>query len=184
MTFSSPPTARLRASAFPTTTGFPADREGLTFADATSAAFAQRLDWAKIDVCTFSWQKVLGGEAAHGMLVLSPRAISRLESYTPAWPLPKIFRLTKGGKFIKEVFEGETINTPSMLALEDYLDALSWAQSVGGLDGLIARADANAGATFDWTARTPWIANLAVIAGNALQHVGVPALRRQGRSRR
>ena len=140
----------------------PAGRAGLTFADATSAAFAQDLDWSKIDVCTFSWQKVLGGEAAHGMLVLSPRAVARLESYTPAWPLPKIFRLTKGSKFMKEVFEGETINTPSMLALEDYLDALSWAQSVGGLQGLITRADANAQAIFDWTARTPWIANLAV----------------------
>ena len=141
----------------------PADRQGLTFADATSAAFAQALDWAKIDVCTFSWQKVLGGEAAHGMLILSPRAVARLESYTPAWPLPKIFRLTKGAKFMAEVFEGETINTPSMLALEDYLDALAWAQSVGGLGGLIARADANAAAIHDWTARTPWIANLAVV---------------------
>ena len=140
----------------------PADREGLTFADATSAAFAQDLDWSKIDVATFSWQKVLGGEAAHGMLVLSPRAIARLESYTPAWPLPKIFRLTKSAKFMKEVFEGETINTPSMLALEDYLDALKWAEGIGGLKALIARADANAGAIFDWTAKTPWIANLAV----------------------
>ena len=140
----------------------PATREGLTFADATSAAFAQDLDWSKIDVCTFSWQKVLGGEAAHGMLVLSPRAIARLESYTPAWPLPKIFRLTKGGKFMKEVFEGETINTPSMLALEDYLDALAWAEKIGGLKALVARADANAGAIFDWTAKTPWVANLAV----------------------
>lgn len=140
----------------------PADREGLTFADATSAVFAQSLDWSKIDVCTFSWQKVLGGEAAHGMLVLSPRAVARLESYAPAWPLPKVFRLTKGGKFMKEVFEGETINTPSMLALEDYLDALSWAESVGGLKGLIQRADANAQAIFEWTERTPWIANLAV----------------------
>ncbi len=141
----------------------PANREGLTFADATSAAFAQQLDWSKIDVCTFSWQKVLGGEAAHGMLVLSPRAVARLESYTPTWPLPKIFRLTKGGKFMKEVFEGETINTPSMLALEDYLDALAWAESVGGLRGLTARADANAQVIFDWTAKTPWIANLAVV---------------------
>jgi phosphoserine aminotransferase len=140
----------------------PTDRGGLTFADATSAAFAQALDWSKIDVCTFSWQKVLGGEAAHGMLVLSPRAIARLESYTPAWPLPKIFRLTKGGKFMKEVFEGETINTPSMLALEDYIDALKWAESIGGLKSLIARADGNAQAIFDWAARTPWIANLAV----------------------
>jgi phosphoserine aminotransferase len=141
----------------------PSNREGLTFADATSAAFAQDLDWSKIDVCTFSWQKVLGSEAAHGMLVLSPRAIARLESYTPAWHLPKIFRLTKGGKFMAEVFEGETINTPSMLALEDYLDALSWAEKIGGLKSLIARADANAQAIFDWTAKTPWITNLAVV---------------------
>jgi phosphoserine aminotransferase len=141
----------------------PADRQGLTFADATSAAFAQPLDWSKIDVCTFSWQKALGGEAAHGMLVLSPRAIARLESYAPAWPLPKIFRLTKGGKLMKEVFEGETINTPSMLALEDYLDALAWAERIGGLEALMARADANARTIFEWTERTPWIANLAVV---------------------
>ncbi|MGE3064360.1 MAG: phosphoserine transaminase [Hyphomicrobiaceae bacterium] len=140
----------------------PADRQGLTFADATSAAFAQAIDWAKIDVLTFSWQKVLGGEAAHGMLVLSPRAVERLESYTPAWPLPKIFRLVKGGKFMREVFEGETINTPSMLALEDYLDTLAWAQSIGGLKALQARADANAKVLFDWVERTPWIENLAV----------------------
>ena len=140
----------------------PASRDGLTFADATSAAFAQELDWSKIDVATFSWQKVLGGEAAHGMLVLSPRAVARLETYSPAWPLPKIFRLTKGAKFMREVFEGETINTPSMLALEDYLDALAWAEKIGGLKALIARADANANAIFDWTAKTPWIANLAV----------------------
>ena len=140
----------------------PHERAGLTFSDATSAAFAQAIDWSKIDVGTFSWQKALGGEAAHGMLILSPRAVARLESYTPSWPVPKIFRLTKGGKFMKEVFEGETINTPSMLALEDYLDALRWAESVGGLKGLMARADANAAAIFDWTAHTPWIANLAV----------------------
>jgi phosphoserine aminotransferase len=140
----------------------PADRTGLTFVDATSSAFAQAADWSKIDVFTFSWQKVLGGEAAHGMLVLSPRAVERLESYTPAWPLPKIFRLTKGGKFMKEVFEGETINTPSMLALEDYLDALAWADKVGGAKSLMARADANARVLFDWVERTPWIANLAV----------------------
>jgi phosphoserine aminotransferase len=139
-----------------------ADRRGLTFADATSAVFAQVIDWAKIDVLTFSWQKVLGGEAAHGMLVLSPRAVERLESYKPAWPLPKIFRLTKGGRFMKEVFEGETINTPSMLALEDYLDALAWAESVGGLSALMRRADANAKVLFDWVERRSWIANLAV----------------------
>jgi phosphoserine aminotransferase len=138
-----------------------ADREGITICDATSAAFAQPLDWAKLDVVTFSWQKALGGEAAHGMLILSPRAVARLESYTPAWPLPKIFRMTKGGKVNRGIFEGETINTPSMLALEDYLDTLAWAKAAGGLKGLRARADANARVIHDWVARTPWIANLA-----------------------
>jgi phosphoserine aminotransferase len=138
-----------------------ADREGLAICDATSAAFAQPLDWGKLDVVTFSWQKALGGEAAHGMLILSPRAVARLESYTPPWPLPKIFRMTKGGKVNRGIFEGETINTPSMLCVEDYLDTLAWAKAAGGLKSLMARADGNAKVIHDWVARTPWIANLA-----------------------
>jgi phosphoserine aminotransferase len=138
-----------------------ADRQGLAICDATSAAFAQPLDWMKLDVATFSWQKVLGGEAAHSMLVLSPRAVERLESYKPPWPLPKIFRLTKGGKLNEGVFEGETVNTPSMLCVEDYLDALQWAKSIGGLKALMARADANAKAVATWVARTPWVDFLA-----------------------
>jgi phosphoserine aminotransferase len=139
----------------------PAKRGGLTFTDATSAIFAQSIDWTKVDVATFSWQKVLGGEAAHGMLILSPRAIERLESYTPPWPLPKIFRLTKGGKIIKGVFEGETLNTPSMLCVEDWLDTLAWAERIGGIDALYARANANSRVILDWADRTPWVENLA-----------------------
>jgi phosphoserine aminotransferase len=138
-----------------------AQRSGLAICDATSAAFAQKLDWPKLDVITFSWQKALGGEAAHGVLILSPRAAERLSSYTPPWPVPKIFRLTKGGKLIEGIFAGETINTPSMLCVEDYLDALEWAKSIGGLPALYARADANARAIADWVARTPWIDFLA-----------------------
>jgi phosphoserine aminotransferase len=138
-----------------------AKRQGLTICDATSAAFAQRLDWPKLDVVTFSWQKALGGEGAHGMLILSPRAVERLETHKPMWPLPKIFRLTKGGKLNEGIFAGETINTPSMLCVEDYLDALQWAKSTGGLTAMIARSDANAKVLSDWVAATAWVDHLA-----------------------
>jgi len=140
----------------------PADRQGLTICDATSAAFAQNLDFAKLDVVTFSWQKVLGGEGAHGMLILSPRAVERLETYTPAWPLPKIFRLTKGGKLNASIFEGATINTPSMMCVEDYIDALTWSKEIGGLEGLIKRAEGNFATIDAFVQKTPWIENLAV----------------------
>ena len=139
----------------------PTDREALTICDATSAAFAQPLDWDKLDVVTFSWQKVMGSEAGHGMLILSPRAVERLESYNPPWPLPKLFRMKKGGKINEGIFQGATINTPSMLAVEDYIDSLSWAKSIGGLPTLLQRADENAKVIWDWVAKTPWIKNLA-----------------------
>ncbi len=139
----------------------PVDREGLSFADATSGVFAYDIDWAKIDVATFSWQKVLGGEGGHGVLILGPRAVQRLESYTPAWPLPKVFRLVSKGKLTEGVFKGETINTPSMLAVEDAILALEWAKSVGGSEGLIARSDANAAALGQIVADRPWLGNLA-----------------------
>jgi phosphoserine aminotransferase len=144
-----------------------AGRKGLTICDATSAAFAQNLDFAKLDVVTFSWQKALGGEGAHGMLILSPRAVERLETYKPAWPLPKIFRITKGGKIMEGVFAGETLNTPSMLCVEDYIDTLQWAKSIGGLNALRGRANANAKAVLDWVAKTPWIENLSSNAAAA-----------------
>jgi phosphoserine aminotransferase len=146
----------------PNADAIPADRKGLTICDATSAAFAMEMDWAKLDVVTFSWQKVLGGEGGHGVLILSPRAVERLETYTPAWPLPKIFRLTSKGKISEGIFVGETINTPSMLCVEDYLVALKWAKSIGGLKGLIARSEANAKAIADFIRGKAWIANLAV----------------------
>jgi phosphoserine aminotransferase len=139
------------------------DRKGLTICDATSAVFAQDIDWRKLDAATYSWQKVLGGEAQHGMLILSPRAIDRLESYTPPWPLPKLFRMTEGGKVMEDLFEGATINTPSMLCLEDYVDALGFVESLGGLAGTIARADANAKVIGDWVAKTPWVDFAALV---------------------
>ncbi len=140
------------------------DRAGLSINDATSAVFAMAMPWAKLDVTTFSFQKVLGGEGGHGVIILGPRAVERLESYTPAWPLPKIFRLTSKGKLIEGIFTGETINTPSMLVIEDYIDALAWAEQIGGLQALMARSDANAAALAAWVERTPWVEHLAVAA--------------------
>lgn len=145
----------------PDASWIPADREGLTICDATSSAFAQDMDFSKLDVVTFSWQKVLGGEGAHGVIILGPRAVARLESYTPPWPMPKIFRMTSGGKLIAGIFEGETINTPSMLCVEDYIISLEWAQSIGGLKGLRARADANAGVIAKWIETRPFAHHLA-----------------------
>ena len=139
----------------------PDDRDGLTLCDATSAAFAMDLPWDKLDIVTWSWQKVLGGEAQHGMLVLSPRAVERLESYAPPWPMPKIFRLTKGGKLNEDIFKGSTINTPSMLCVEDHLDALAWSQDIGGVDALIARSNDNFGVIDAWVAKSDWAAFLA-----------------------
>ncbi len=147
----------------PNSDWIPADREGLTLCDATSAVFAQDIDFTKIDVLTFSWQKVLGGEAAHGMLILSPRAFERLETYQPAWPIPKILRLKGPSGVLRDAFEGITINTPSMLCVEDYADALRWIENTGGMPSLLARADANATAIYDWVARTPWIKVLAAV---------------------
>ncbi|HMF06368.1 MAG TPA: phosphoserine transaminase [Methylocella sp.] len=138
-----------------------ANRKGLTICDATSAAFGQRLEWDKLDATTFSWQKALGGEAAHGMLILSPRAVERLKTYSPPWPIPKLFRLVDNGKLIEAIFAGETINTPSLMCVEDYIDALNWGKSLGGVEGLIARADANAKALEDWVAKTHWVDFLA-----------------------
>jgi phosphoserine aminotransferase len=140
----------------------PNDRQGLAIADATSAVFAMEMPWSKLDVVTWSWQKVMGGEAAHGMLVLSPRAIERLETYTPSWPLPKLFRLTKGGKLNTAIFEGDTINTPSMLCVEDALDGLKWAEQIGGLPTLIQRSQANFAAIATWVSQTPWVDFLAI----------------------
>ena len=156
-------------------------RSGLTLCDATSAAFAFDLPWQKLDVVTYSWQKVLGGEAQHGMLVLGPRAVERLESYRPPWPLPKLFRLTTGGRLNEGIFRGETINTPSMLAVEDALDGLRWAEGIGGLAALIARSEANLQTVAAWVGRSPWVGFSGRAAGNPLVDLDLPQDRRPGR---
>ena len=177
-TWSSSGTARPPASALPNADFIPAEREGLAICDATSAAFAMDLPWDKLDVVTWSWQKVLGGEAAHGMLALSPRAVARLESYTPAWPMPKIFRMTKDGKLNEGIFKGETINTPSMLAVEDAIDGLKWAEGVGGLQGLIARSRGQPRRHRRLGGKTPWVGLPGRGPGDAVLHLDLPEDRR------
>ena len=178
VTSSSPGTAPPRVCACPTPTGSPTQREGLVICDATSAVFAMDVPMAKLDVVTYSWQKVLGGEGQHGMLILSPRAVERLESYAPPWPLPKIFRMTKGGKLVEAIFKADTINTPSMLCVEDALDGLRWAEEIGGLPELIRRSEANLAAVAEWVAGTPWVEFLAEDPADPIEHLHLPQDRR------